>query len=131
MDDLDKALARLAGAPVPAGLNDIEHRIIARLATGAGTRNAGAGIGIGAVMIAALVIGVMGAELPTAAGSTDTLAPLGGGSPLTPSALLIGDELLPRDGSSSASCWRSRRRSGGKAPRQLIHRHPLPEQPWH
>lgn len=92
MDDLDKTLARLADAPVPAGLDDIEQRVMARLATGAGTSNPGAGIGIGAVMIAALAIGVLGADLPATGGSIDSLAPLGGGSPLTPSALLIGDE---------------------------------------
>jgi hypothetical protein len=31
MDDLDRALARLAGAPVPLALDDIESRVLARM----------------------------------------------------------------------------------------------------
>jgi hypothetical protein len=68
MDDLDGALARLAGAPAPAALDDVEARVLARI--GARPTLAGAGLGIG-----------VGAPL----------AGLGGSSPLAPSTLLIGE----------------------------------------
>ena len=89
MDDLDRALARLAGAPAPAALDGIEHQVLARI--GARPNARGAGIGLGAVMVAALAIGMAGAELPATASPVASLAPLGGASPLAPSALLIGE----------------------------------------
>lgn len=89
MDDLDRALARLAGAPAPAALEGIEDQVLARIGTRAVVRQAG--LGIGGVTIAALAIGVIGAELPATASSAVSLAPLGGASPLAPSSLLIGE----------------------------------------
>lgn len=88
MDDLDRALARLAGAPVPAALDGIETRVLARI--GARPTARGAGIGIGVVMIAALAMGMAGAGEPASARGP-SLAPLGGASPLAPSTLLIGN----------------------------------------
>jgi hypothetical protein len=41
--------------------------------------------------VVALGIGMAGAELPATASSVASLAPLGGASPLAPSALLIGE----------------------------------------
>ena len=89
MDELDRALARLAGAPAPAALDGIEHQVLARI--GARPTARGAGIGLGAVMVTALAIGMVGAELPVTASPVVSLAPLGGASPLAPSALLIGE----------------------------------------
>jgi hypothetical protein len=89
MDDLDKALARLAGAPVPAALDDIDVRVLARIGTRPVMRQAGVGLGV--VTIAALAIGMVGAELPATASPLASLAPLGGSSPLAPSALLVGE----------------------------------------
>jgi hypothetical protein len=89
MDDLDRALARLAGAPVPAALDDVEARVLARIGTRPVVRQAG--LGIGAVTVAALAIGMIGAELPATASPAASLAPLGGASPLAPSTLLIGE----------------------------------------
>ena len=60
MDDLDRALVRLAGAPVPAALDDVEARVLARIGTRPVVRQAG--LGIGAVTVAALAIGMIGAE---------------------------------------------------------------------
>lgn len=89
MDELDRALARLADAPAPAALEGIEARVLARIGTRPVVRQAG--LGLGAVTIAALAIGVVGAELPASASPTVSLAPLGGVSPLAPSSLLIGE----------------------------------------
>ena len=89
MDDLDRALARLANAPAPAALDGIEARVLARIGTQPVVRQAG--LGLGAVTLAALAMGVIGAELPATASPTVSLAPLGGTSPLAPSSLLIGD----------------------------------------
>ena len=89
MDDLDRALARLAGAPVPDALDGIENQVLARIGSRPAVR--GAGICIGVVTIAALAIGMVGAELPASASPAVSLAPLGGASPLAPSALLVGE----------------------------------------
>ena len=89
MDDLDRALARLAGAPAPAALEGIEDQVLRRI----GIRPAGRGAGrvIGVITAAALGVGIVGAELPATASPVVSLAPLGGASPLAPSALLIGE----------------------------------------
>ena len=55
MDDLDRALARLAGAPVPAALDDVEARVLARIGTRPVVRQAG-------IVNAWLLVGV--ANLP-------------------------------------------------------------------
>ena len=89
MDDLDRALARLAGAPVPAALDGIEAQVLARIDSRPVARLTGLSIGV--VMVAALAIGMVGAELPATAGPAVSLAPLGGESPLAPSVLLIGE----------------------------------------
>ena len=83
MDDLDRALAKLAGAPAPAALNDMDARVLARI--GARTNTYSAGLGIGAVTLVALVIGMAGAGVPATASAG---ASLGGVSPLAPSTLL-------------------------------------------
>lgn len=90
MSDLDRALARLAGAPAPAALDGIEARVLARIASRPAVRQAGLGVGA-AITIAALAIGMIGADLPATASPTPSLAPLGGDSPLAPSALLAGE----------------------------------------
>ncbi|MEG3126050.1 hypothetical protein [Sphingomonas sp. GB1N7] len=89
MDDLDTALARLAHAPVPASLDGIEARVMARIAA---RPAAHAGLGIGAVTIAAaLVMGIVGAGFPAQpARAISSFSPLGPGSPLAPSTLLGG-----------------------------------------
>ncbi|MCG7349735.1 hypothetical protein [Sphingomonas sp. ACRSK] len=89
MDDLDRALARLAGAPAPAALEGIEDQVLARIGSRPAVR--GSGLGIGVVAVAALAIGMVGAELPATANPAVSLAPLGGASPLAPSALLMGE----------------------------------------
>lgn len=89
MDDLDRALARLAGVPAPAALDGLEARVLARI--GARPTVAKAGFGIGVVTtIAALAIGVVGAGMPATPGRAATLGPLDGSSSLAPSTLLIG-----------------------------------------
>ena len=88
MDDLDGALARLAGAPGPLALDGIEARVLARI--GARPTARGAGIGIGTVAIAALAIGMVGGGVPATARSVPSLALLGGASMLAPSTLLAG-----------------------------------------
>lgn len=90
MDDLDKALARLAGEPVPAELDGIEAGVLARISARPAAQRAGIGIGI-MTTIAALLIGMAGAGVPATATSAASLSPLGGSSPLAPSTLLIGE----------------------------------------
>ena len=89
MDDLDRTLARLAGAPVPASLDGIEAQVFARIGAQPVARLTG--LGVGGVMVAALAIGMVGAELPATASPAVSLTPLGGASPLAPSVLLIGE----------------------------------------
>ena len=89
MDDLDRALARLAGAPVPTALEGIEEQVLVRISARPVVRQAGLGLGV--VTMAALAIGMIGAELPATASPVVSLAPLGGASPLAPSSLLIGE----------------------------------------
>ncbi len=89
MDNLDALLMRLANAPVPASLDGIEARVLARISARSVTR---VGIGIGAMTIAAaLMMGIFGAGVPAnRASAASLLFPLGPGSPLAPSTLLVG-----------------------------------------
>jgi hypothetical protein len=89
MDDLDALLARLAHAPLPAALDNLEERVLARIAAQPFARS---GLGLGAIAIAAaMVLGVAGAGVPAApAFAVSSLAPLGPSSPLAPSTLLMG-----------------------------------------
>lgn len=89
MDDLDRALARLAAAPLPTALEGIEEQVLARISPRPVVRQAGLGLGV--VTMAALAIGMIGAELPATASPAVSLVPLGGDSPLAPSSLLIGE----------------------------------------
>ena len=89
MNDLDRALTRLADAPLPVALDGLDARVLARVGTGASARRAGLGFGV-VITAAALAVGVIGAGVPAAARPTASLAPLGGGSPLAPSTLLLG-----------------------------------------
>jgi hypothetical protein len=85
--DLDAILMRLAQAPMPAGLEEMEDRVLARIAS----RPARASMGLGFVTIAAaLVMGILGAGMPVREASAASLAPLGPVSPLAPSTLLVG-----------------------------------------
>lgn len=87
MDDIDRALAKLAGVPAPAALDDMEARVLARISAGASART---GLHVGAVVAAALTIGVIGGGVPATAREPASLSPLTGGSPLAPSTLLAG-----------------------------------------
>ena len=89
MDDLDRILARLASAPGPVALDGIEAQVLARIGARPVARLTGLGVGV--VTVAALAIGMVGAQLPATASPTVSLAPLGGESPLAPSALLVGE----------------------------------------
>jgi hypothetical protein len=87
MDDIDEALARLARAPIPAALDGLEAHVLARIATPPASR---AGFGVGAIMVAALAIGMIGAGIPASPSTAASLSPLGMSSPLAPSTLLAG-----------------------------------------
>lgn len=89
MDDLDKALAKLASAPVPAALDGMEAQVLARIGLKPVARLTGLGVCL--VTAAALAIGMVGEEVPAIASPAVSLAPLGGTSPLSLSALLIGE----------------------------------------
>ena len=88
MDDVDRALARLAELPAPATLDDMEARVLARISAGPSPRT---GLHVGAVIVAALAIGVAGGGVPATASRAASLSPLTGGSPLAPSTLLVGE----------------------------------------
>lgn len=88
MDDLDAVLMKLARAPAPASLDEIEDRVLARIAIRPGAR---VGMGVGAMTIAvALVMGIVGAGVPAKEAGATSLSPLGPVSPLAPSTLLVG-----------------------------------------
>lgn len=89
MDELDRMLARLAHAPTPAALDDLEAQVLDRLSASSTLR---AGVGTGALaIVGALIMGVAGAGLPAASSAAGVpLSPFGSGSPLAPSTLLAG-----------------------------------------
>lgn len=89
MDDLDRTLARLAGAPAPDALGGIDAQVLARIGTRPAARQGG--VALVAVAAAALTLGMVGGELPATAQPAASLAPLSGGSPLAPSTLLVGE----------------------------------------
>lgn len=92
-DDLDRALAGLAAAPLHARLADLDTAVLIRLAGDAG--DARRGFGIGAASAAgALVMGIaastmLAAPEPARAGA---LAPFASSAPFAPSTLLEGDQ---------------------------------------
>ncbi len=90
MDNLDAILTRLAEAPVPASLDMIQARVLARIAA---QPAATSGTGMAAITIAAaLVMGILGARVPgRATGTALPLSPLAPVSPLAPSTLLAGE----------------------------------------
>ena len=87
MDDLDRALARMADLPAPTALDDMEARVLARISAGPAPRT---GLHVGAVVIAALAIGMAGGGVPATATEAASLSPLTGDLPLSPSTLLAG-----------------------------------------
>ena len=87
MDDVDRALARLANVPVPTALDGVEARVFARISAGPASRT---GLHVGAVIVAALAIGLIGGGVPATAREPVLLSPLIGGSPFAPSTLLTG-----------------------------------------
>ncbi len=90
MNDLDAILTRLAQAPVPAGFDGMEARVLARIAARPPAR---VGLGVGATTIAvALFMGIFGAGVPARqASAMSPLSPLRPVSPLAPSTLLLGE----------------------------------------
>lgn len=89
MDDLDAHLAHLARSSGPPGLDDIDDRVLARI--GARPPSYRPGVGLGAMTIVALSLGILGGGLPAGARASGSLAALGGVSQLAPSSLLAGD----------------------------------------
>jgi hypothetical protein len=87
MDDIDEALTKLARAPLPAVLDGLEARVLAQIAT---PRAAPISFGVGAVAVAALAIGMVGAGVPATPSTAAPLSPFGISSPLAPSTLLAG-----------------------------------------
>ncbi len=89
MDNLDAVLTTLARAPVPASLDGIEARVLARIAARPTIR---VGMGSGVIAVAAaLLIGVFGAGVRDGdARAASSLSPLSPASMLAPSTLLVG-----------------------------------------
>jgi hypothetical protein len=90
MDDIDHLLARLACVPSPPALEDLGTRVLNRLLEHPTSRS---GLGVGTfIVVAALGLGMAGAELPVASSvATTPLSPFGASSPLAPSTLLAGE----------------------------------------
>lgn len=90
MDELDALLARLACAPQPASLDEIDAKVFARIAIRPVVQF---GLGISAMTVAvALAIGIVGAGIPArGAGAVTPLSPLGPELALAPSTLLGGE----------------------------------------
>jgi len=88
MDSLDSVLMRVAHAPVPASVEEIDVRVLARIAAQPAMR---LGMGVGGMTIAiALMMGMVGASVPAQEASTASLTPLAPVSSLAPSSLLLG-----------------------------------------
>lgn len=87
MIDLDDTLSRLAAAPMHAGLAAIDEAVLARLSVRS-SQIPGSAIGLAAV--AAVLIGVAGAGLPSA--RAEAAVPFGQPSALAPSTLLASSE---------------------------------------
>lgn len=86
MNDLDAMLTRLAHAPVPLALDEIEDRVLARIASRPAAQ---AGLGVGVLGVAmALAMGVVAGGAPAPAHAVSSLSPLGPDSSLAPSTLL-------------------------------------------
>ena len=84
MDNLDAALARLAHAPLPPALDNLEALVLARIAAQPAVRTR---FGFGAASVgAAMIMGFVGAGVPASpALAVSTLSPFGPNSPLAPS----------------------------------------------
>ena len=90
MNKLDTVLMRLASTPAPAGLDAIDEGVFAGLEASPAD---GVRRGVGAATVAAaLVFGVAGATLPSRDAGATSLTPLASMSPLSPAALLGGQE---------------------------------------
>lgn len=87
MIDLDDTLSRLAAAPVHSGLAAIDDAVLARLSARAAQIP---GSAIGLVAVAAVLIGVAGAGLPST--RAEAAGPFGQPSALAPSTLLASSE---------------------------------------
>lgn len=88
MDDLDLALARLANAPIPASLDGLEERVLARIGAIGRTRGPSLMLAGGGAAIFALTLGVtMGADLPRREVARQDVAGLFGEPPYALSTL--------------------------------------------
>jgi hypothetical protein len=87
MDDLDAALAKLARAPMPMGLDAFESRVLESIRAQPIVRS---GLGLSTVAIlAAVTMGITGANVhDKQAQSVGFFTPLGPSLPLAPSTLL-------------------------------------------
>jgi hypothetical protein len=90
MDKLDTVLMQLASTPAPAGLDAIDDGVFAGLASSP-VYPVRRGVGA-ATVAAALVFGIAGASWPPRDAGATSLTPLASMSPLSPSALLGGEE---------------------------------------
>ena len=90
MDKLDTVLMKLASTPAPAGLDAIDEGVFAGLAAGP-ANSVRRGVGA-ATVAAALFIGIAGATVPSRDAGATQLTPLASMSPLSPAALLGGEE---------------------------------------
>lgn len=87
MDSIDEALTRLARAPMPIAFDGLEARVLARIATPRAFR---VGLGMGAMPIAALAIGLIGGGIPASLATATPLSPFAANAPFAPSTLLAG-----------------------------------------
>jgi hypothetical protein len=84
-DEIDRAMARLAAAPVPARLKSMDSAVFARLRAEAAEARSVTRLGMAAT-IGALAIGVAGSAISAA--PAPPLSPFGVSAPFAPSTLL-------------------------------------------
>ena len=89
MINLDDTLSRLAMAPVHSGLAAIDDDVLARLAM-RGAQIPGSAMGLAAVV--SLLVGVVGAGLPSTRADAASAQPFGQPSALAPSTLLASNK---------------------------------------
>ncbi len=91
MNDIDSALRRLAEAPPPAHLSQVDAAVFKRIEGHRfGPRNVAITYSAGGVVMLALVMGIVGGLVPGESASRDALVPISNAAKLAPSTLLLG-----------------------------------------
>lgn len=90
MKDLDSMLAKLRTAPSATSLDDVQLRVLARIAERPRRARRASAVELLALTLA-LAAGMVGGGMPASADPAGSLTPLGSDFSLAPSTLLLGN----------------------------------------